>query len=62
MFNEEQGIALCTMQGNQASSHGEEEFSWFFLELQWERGVYSQVTMGMALQELCLISDVRTPV
>ena len=30
MFDGEHGIALHAMQGNQASSCGEEEFSWFF--------------------------------
>ena len=45
MFDWEYGIALHAMQRNQASSHGEEEVSWFFsscggnltyiLELRW---------------------------
>ena len=30
MFDWEQGIALNTMHGYRASSHGEGEFSWFF--------------------------------
>ena len=30
------------------------------LDLQWEPGVYSRVTAGMALQNSCLFSDVRT--
>ena len=30
MFDREHGIALHAMQGNQASSRGEEEVSWFF--------------------------------
>ena len=33
-----------------------------FLELRWEPEVYSRVTAGMAIQNSCLISDVRTPV
>ena len=62
MFDGEHGIALHAMQGNQASSHGEGEVSWFFFELQWERGVYSRVLVGMILQSSCLFSEVRTPV
>ena len=31
-----------------------------FLELQWEPGLYSRVMVGMALQNSCLFSDVRT--
>ena len=34
----------------------------FILELQREPGVYSRVTVGMAIQNWCLGSDVRTPV
>ena len=30
MFDGEHGIALNAMQGNQASSRGEEKVSWFF--------------------------------
>ena len=33
-----------------------------FLELRWEPGVYSRVTVGMALQNSCLFSDIRIPV
>ena len=33
-----------------------------FCELRWEPGEYSRVTEGMALQNSCLFSDVRTPV
>ena len=33
-----------------------------FLELQRDPGVYSRVTAGMAIQNFCLFSDVRTPV
>ena len=33
-----------------------------FLELQWEPGLYSRVTMGMALQNSSLFSDVISPV
>ena len=29
-------------------------------DLQWEPGVYYRVTVGMALQNSCLFSDVRT--
>ena len=33
-----------------------------FLGLQQEPGVHSGVTAGMAIQNSCLFSDVRTPV
>ena len=33
-----------------------------FHELRREPGVYSRVTAGMAIQNSCLFSDVRTPV
>ena len=33
-----------------------------FLELRREPGVYSRVTAGMAIQNSCLFSDVKTPV
>ena len=33
-----------------------------FLELWPEPGVYSRVTAGMAIQNLCLFSDVKSPV
>ena len=33
-----------------------------FLKLWWERGVYSRVTAGMALQNTCLFSEFRTPI
>ena len=33
-----------------------------FLELQQERGVYSRVTVGMAIRNSTLFSEVRTPV
>ena len=33
-----------------------------FLKLCWETGVYSRVTAGMAIQNSCLFSDIRTPV
>ena len=32
------------------------------LELQQEHGVYSQVTVGMAMRNSTLFSEVRTPV
>ena len=33
-----------------------------FLELRQEPGIYSQVPAGAILQNLCLFSEVRTPV
>ena len=33
-----------------------------FLELQREPDVYSRVTVGMAIQNSCLFSDIKTPV
>ena len=33
-----------------------------FLEFQQEPGLYSQFTVGMAIRNLSLFSDVRTPV
>ena len=33
-----------------------------FLELQQEPGVYSHVTVGMAIRNSTLFSEVRTPV
>ena len=59
MFDGEHGIALHAMQGNQASSHGEGGLI-VFLELQREPGVYSQVTAGIALQNVCLFRDIKT--
>ena len=59
MFDGEQRIALHTVGGIgphlavRGKSHS-------FLELRQEPGVYSLVTPGLALQNLCLFSDVRT--
>ena len=53
VFDGEYRVALLPMQENQASSRGEGEFSWF-LELRWEPGVFSQVTMGMFLKHSCI--------
>ena len=33
-----------------------------FLELRGELGVYSQVMVGMAIQNPCVFSEVRTPI
>ena len=62
VFNGEYGIALHATQESRASSRGEGEFSWFFFELLLEPGVYTRVSAGMAIQNLCLFSNVRTPV
>ena len=62
MFDWEHRIALHAMQENRASSHREGEASWFFYEVRWELGLYSGVTTGMAIQNSCLFSDIRTPV
>ena len=61
MFDCEHVTSLHTMQDNQASSRSEGEVSWFFVELQREPGVYSQVVAGMILESSCLFSDFRTP-
>ena len=49
MFDWENKIALDTMQGNRASSGGEEERLMGFLEFWQEPGVYSRITAGMAI-------------
>ena len=61
LFHGKHGIALFTMQGNWDSSRGEGK-DIFFHQLRWEPGVYSRVTVGMALQNSCLFSYVKTPV
>ena len=61
LFDWEQGIALHAMQWNWASSLSEGEVSWFFLELRREPGVDSRVTAGVAINNFCFFSDVRTP-
>ena len=61
MLDWERGIALHAMQGDQASfsprgkSHG-------FSRVAAEPEVYSRFTAGMAIHNLCLISELRTPV
>ena len=40
MFDVEHGIALHAMQGNQASSHGEGEVSWFFSSCTRNLGIF----------------------
>ena len=60
MFDWEYAIALHAMQGNRASSRGEGEVSWVFLELRQARGVYSRVTTGMPILNGSLFSEVRT--
>ena len=62
MFDWEYGVALHAMQANRASSRGEGEVSWVFLELRQARGVYSRVTTGMPILNGSLFSEVRTPV
>ena len=61
MFDGKHGIALHAMQGNQAASRIVGVVSYIF-EVQWKPGVHSRVTMGMAIQNSYLFSDVRTPV
>ena len=58
MFDGEHGIALHAVQGNRASSHGEEEVAWFFssysgnlmyiLELQWGWPFKTRVCFAMS--------------
>ena len=62
LFDWEQGIALHAKQGNWASTLGEGEVSWFFLELRREPGVNSRVTAGVAIKIFSLFSEVRAPV
>ena len=46
MFDGELGIALPTMQENQASSHGEGEFSWVFLSCAGNLGYILELWLG----------------
>ena len=61
MFDGEHGIALHAMKeiGPQLTARGS---LMIFLELWQEPGVYSRVTVWMAISNSCLFSDVRTPV
>ena len=61
MFNWEHGTPQHAMQGNRASSRGEESLMGF-LDLRQEPGVYSRVTAGMSIGNWSLFSEVRTPV
>ena len=62
MFDCKPGIALHAIQGNRASSLTEGGSLMVFLMLQWEPGVYYRVMAGVAIQNSCLLSEVRTPV
>ena len=56
-------VELLGMEGRRIRPHLAGGVSiMYFLELQWEPGVYSRGTAGMAIQNSCLFSDVRTPV
>ena len=65
MFDGEHGIALNAMQGNQASSHGEGEVSWFFLSCGGNLGTFSSYGGGGHLklvfvqrrQDSCLVTS-----
>ena len=46
MFDGEHGVALHTMQGNQASPCGKGEFSWFFLSCGWNPGYILELQWG----------------
>ena len=56
------GVALETMQGIWASYGSEGGHLMVSLELRWEPGVSSRVTMGMFFKHSCFLSDVRSPV
>ena len=62
VFHWEHGIALHTLQGNRVSSAWRWGCLMGFLELRQEPGVYSRVTVGMAIRNSTLFSEVRTPV
>ena len=61
VFDWEHGTSLQEMKENRVSSLCEGK-SHVFSRIAEEPGVYSQVTAGMAFQNLCLFSKVRTPV
>ena len=60
LFDWEQGIALHTMQGNQASSLSEGEFAGFSRDVAGPR-VHSRVSAGVAINNFSFIITVRTP-
>ena len=57
LFDVEHGIALRTMQGNQASSLGEGEVSWFFLSCCGNLGYIPEIQWGWLFK-----TRVKTPV
>ena len=61
LFDWEQDIAVHAMQGNRASSLSKEEVSWVSRNARWEPRVHSRVTAGVAINNFCFFSDVRTP-
>ena len=60
VFDGEHAIGLHAMQGNRASSCGEEEVSWFFSSCGGNVGIFSNYC-GDGHSNSCLFSDVRTP-
>ena len=63
LLDSEQEIALHAIQWNQASLIAQQAGSLMvFLELRWEPGVCSRVKAGVAIKNICLFSDIRTPV
>ena len=61
MFDWEHGSALRAMQGDRASSHGEWEVSWFSRVEGGTWGTFWRYG-GLAIRNLTLFSEVRTPV
>ena len=62
VFDGELGMALEPMQVICASSRGDWGHLMVSLELWWEPGVSSRVTVGMFFNHSCFLCDVRTPV
>ena len=62
MFDWEHGIALHPMQGIRATSPAEGDVSWNFWGCGRNLGYYSRVTVGMAIQNSTLFSEVINPV
>ena len=58
MFDGEHGIAVHAMQGNRASSRGEEEISWFFSSCGGNLGYILELRQGWPLKtRLCSVTS-----
>ena len=55
MFDLEHGIALQAMQGNQASSRGKGEVSWFFSSFGVNLGYFLELRQGVEPLELVFV-------